>query len=103
MLCRTKQKEQRKFSQLINRKAKLLSSKVAYVLHNEHEHYFSKEEVLQFNNRKSLKSGIDPRCKVCGLRLSDYRNKIRYDTMEFPALKDADENKGKPRSRKPWQ
>ena len=103
MLCRAKQKEQRYFSQLINRKAKLLSSKVAYVLHNEHEHYFSKEEVLQFNNKKSLKSGIDPRCKVCGLRLSDYRNIIRYDTMEFPALKDANENKDKPPLRKPWQ
>ena len=103
MLWKTKEKEQRKFSQLINRKAKLLGSKVAYALHNEHEHYYSKEEVLLFKNEESLKSGIDPRCKVCGLRLSDYRNKIRYDTMEFAALKDADENNGKPTSRKPWQ
>lgn len=103
MLWKTKENEQRNFSQLINRKKKLLSSKIAHVLHNEHEHYFSKEEVLQFKNRKSLKSGIDPRCKVCGLRLSDYRNKIRYDTMEFAALKDADKNKGKPTSRMPWQ
>ena len=102
MLWKTKENEQKNFSQLINRKAKLLSSKVAYALHNEHEHYFSKEEVLQFKNNESLKSGIDPRCKVCGLRLSDYRNKIRYDTIEFPALKDADENIGKPALRKPW-
>ena len=103
MLSRTKQKEQSNFIQLIIKKKKLFRSKVAYAIRGDHEHYYSKEEVRQFSNRNSLKSAIDPRCKVCGLRLSDYRTQIRYDTLEFPALKDDDGNKGKPHSRKSWQ
>ena len=51
-----KEKEQSNFSEFIEQKTRLFHSKVVYALHREHEHFYSKSEVL---NR-----GIDPRCKV---------------------------------------
>lgn len=57
--------EQNSFSKLVEHKTRLIRSKAVYALHREHKHYFSKSEVFNPN--------IDPRCKVCGILLSEFR------------------------------
>jgi len=71
MLSRKKQKEQSNFSEYIEQKTRLFHSKVLYVLYREHEHYFSKRDVL--------KSVIGTRCKVCGILLSEYRTQKKFE------------------------
>ena len=71
----------------LKQKKKLFKSKIDYALHTDHMHYFPKKEVLEFRKNKSSNS-IDPRCVVCGLRLSQYRTEIQYQTLELPAYKD---------------
>ena len=71
----------------LKKKKKLFKSKIDYALHTDHMHYFTKKEVLEFRKNKSSKS-IDPRCVICGLRLTQYRTQIQYQTMELPAYKD---------------
>jgi len=85
---RIKKIEGSNFIPLIKRKKKLYKSKLDYALYTEHMHYFPKNEVVEFRNSKSLKSTIDPRCVVCGLRLTQYRDQIKYETMEIPAYRD---------------
>ena len=51
-------------SKRASKKKDLYKSKVDQVLHGEHEHYFSKQEM------HTNKNGA--RCKVCGLLLSEY-------------------------------
>lgn len=88
VLSRTKKKEGSKFIPLIKMKKKIIKSKIDHALHAKHMHYFSKYEVMEYRNQNSSKSVIDPRCVVCGLRLSQYRAEIRYETMEIPAYRD---------------
>jgi hypothetical protein len=71
-----KDKEQSNFSEFIEQKTRLFHSKVVYALHREHEHFYSKSEVL---NRD-----IDPRCKVCGMLLSEYRTMKRFEKLDSP-------------------
>lgn len=71
----------------LKKKKKLFNSKNDCALHTDHMHYFTKKEVLEFRKNKSSKS-VDPRCVVCGLRLTQYRTQIQYQTMELPAYKD---------------
>ena len=88
MLKRIIKIEESNFIPFLKRKKKLFKSKLDYALYTEHMHYFTKKEVVQFRKNKSSKSKIDPRCVVCGLRLTQYRAEIKYDTMEIPAFKD---------------
>ena len=85
VLSRIKKKEGSKFIPLLKMKKKLIKSKID---HAKHMHYFSKYEVMEYRNQNSSKSVIDPRCVVCGLRLSQYRAENRYETMEIPAYRD---------------
>jgi hypothetical protein len=71
-----KSKEQSNFSEFIEQKTRLFHSKVVYALNREHEHYYSKNEVL---NRS-----IDPRCKVCGMLLSEFRTTKRFEKLKGP-------------------
>ena len=71
-----KPKEQSHFSEFIEQKTKLFHSKVVHALHREHEHYFSKNDVI---NRD-----IDPRCKVCGMLLSEFRTMKRFEKLNGP-------------------
>ena len=90
MLNRILKKEDSNFNLSLKMKKDLFKSKIDHVLHVEHEHYFSKKEVLNFRKKKnkSSKSITEPRCLICGLRLSQYRAEKRYETMEIPAYKD---------------
>lgn len=88
VLDRIKKIENSSIIPRLKKKKKLLKSKVDYALHNKHMHYFRKNEVEEFRKKKSLESNIDPRCVVCGLRLTRYRAQIKYETMEIPAYKD---------------
>lgn len=67
-----KAKEKNSFSAVINQKARLIHSKVSYALNREHEHFYSKNEVQNRNNN-------DPRCKVCGILLSEYRTTKKFE------------------------
>ena len=87
LLSRIKKIEDSKLIPLLKRKKKLYKSKIDHALHTKHMHYFSKHEVMEFRNNNSLKSIIDPRCVVCGLRLTQYLAEKRYETMEIPAYK----------------
>lgn len=71
-----KSKEQSNFSEFIEQKTRLFHSKVVYALRREHEHFYSKNEVL---NRR-----IDPRCMVCGILLSEYRTMKRFEQWNSP-------------------
>ncbi len=71
MFSRKNQKEQSNFSEIIQQKTRLFHSKVMYALYREHEHYFSKGDVLN--------SGIGTRCKVCGILLSEYRTQKKFE------------------------
>ena len=71
----------------IKKKKKLLTSRVSYALQTEHEHYFDKDEVEEYRNRHTNNSRIDPCCKICGITLTEYRNHVRFDTLEIPIYK----------------
>lgn len=88
MLNRIKKIEDSNLIPFLKRKKKLFKSKLDYALHTKHMHYFTKREVVEFRKNMSSKSNIDPRCVICGLRLTQYRAEIKYETMEIPALKD---------------
>lgn len=87
VLSRKKQEESILIPPL-KRKKKLFKSKIDYALHTNHMHYFTKKEVLDYRKSKSSKSIIEPRCVLCGLRLTQYRTQIQYETMDLPAYKD---------------
>ncbi len=71
-----KLKEQSNYSEFIVQKTRLFHSKIVYRLRGECEHLYSKKEVL---NRD-----IDPRCKVCGMLLSEYRTTIKFERWNSP-------------------
>ena len=66
------------FSEFILHKTRLFYSKVAYSLYSDHEHYFSKSDLLV--------SGIDTRCKVCGILISEYRAQQKSVKKNAPVL-----------------
>jgi len=82
-----KNREQSNFSEFIEQKSRLFHSKVVHALHGEHEHYFSKIDVLN--------SHTDPRCKVCGILLSEYRTQKRFEKMDSPLVLDGKKNSAK--------
>ena len=86
MFSRKENKEQSNFSEFIEQKTRLFHSKVVYALHGEHEHYFSKRDVLNAN--------IDTRCKVCGVLLSEYRIQKRFEKINTPILLDENRKAG---------
>lgn len=71
-----KSKVQSNFSEFIEQKTRLFHSKVFYALRREHEHFYSKNEVL---NRH-----VDPRCMICGILLSEYRTMKRFEQWNSP-------------------
>ena len=73
-----KSKGKSEFIELIDKTIRLFYSKVMYAFYREHEHYFSKWDVLNSNT--------DTRCKVCGIRMSDYRVKERLKSKGAQAL-----------------
>ena len=87
MFNRKKNGETSNFSEFIEQKTRLFHSKVVHALHRKHEHYFSKVDVLN--------GDIDTRCKVCGIRLSQYRIQKRFEKMNAPVLLDGKKNTGK--------
>ena len=54
-----------KKSELIKKKNRIFRSKINYVLHGQHKHHFSKQDVLSQKE--------NARCKVCNMLLSEYR------------------------------
>ena len=83
-----KNMEHSNFSEFIEQKTRLFHSKVVYALHGEHEHFFSKRDVLN--------SSIGTRCKVCGILLSEYRTQKRFEKMNSPVLLDGKKKVAKP-------
>ena len=81
-----KTKEQSNFSEFIEQKTRLFHSKVVYALHREHEHYYSKSEVVN--------SAVDPRCMVCGMLLSEFRTSKRFERLHSPIVLDEDRKAG---------
>lgn len=71
MFSRNNQKEQSNFSEIIQQKTRLFHSKVLHAFYREHEHYFSKRDVLN--------SGIGTRCKVCGILLTEFRIQQKFE------------------------
>jgi len=57
----------------VDKKTRLLRAKYDYAQNNEHKHLFSKREVNT--------PGIDPRCKVCGMPLSELTMKRRLESV----------------------
>ena len=85
MLIRNKQVEDFNSTPLFNRKKNQFKSKIDYGVRIDHMHCFHKKEVQEYRINKS---SYEPRCTVCGLRLTEYRTQIQYETMELPAYKD---------------
>ena len=79
-------KEQSNFSEFVEHKTRLFRSKVVYALQREHEHYYSKSEV---SNRS-----IDPRCKVCGILLSEFRTSKKFEEYNSPIILSTEANSG---------
>ena len=73
-----KSKGQSEFIEFIDKTIRLIYSKVMNAFYREHEHYFSKWDVLNSNT--------DTRCKVCGIRMSDYRVKEKLKRNGAQAL-----------------
>ena len=73
-----KSKGQSEFIEFIDKTIRLFYSKVMYGFYREHEHYFSKSDVLNSNT--------NTRCKVCGIRMSDYRLKEKLKSKGAQAL-----------------
>lgn len=66
----------------VDKKTRLLRAKYDYAQNNQHKHLFSKREVNT--------PGIDPRCKVCGMPLSELTMKRKLDAVSerFKAAKE---------------
>jgi len=76
--------EQDSFSKFLVHKTRLIRSKAFYALHCDHKHYFSKSEVFDRN--------IDPRCKVCGILLSEFRASKKFEEHNSPIILSAEVN-----------
>ena len=60
-------------SQRVGKKAKMFRSKMDYALRGNHRHYFSKADL---NNPAAT-----PRCKVCGMLLSEFKVERKYAAL----------------------
>lgn len=60
-------------SDFVEKKTRMLKSKVDYALHGDHVHYFNKKE--------SLDPCCNPKCKVCGLLLSDLKVQNKLEKL----------------------
>ena len=69
-----KGQDQSSFSEYVEKKTRLLRSKVDYMLQGEHIHYYSKSQIKG-----------DPRCKVCGLRLSELKTQRKFQVLKAEA------------------
>ena len=67
-----------KKSRQIKKSKQIIRSKINYVLHGNHKHYYSKQDLLADNE--------NARCKVCGMLLSEFRVQKRIDNWS-PHLK----------------
>ncbi len=67
-----------KKSKLLHKKSDLFFSKIDQVIHGQHEHYFSKQDVLTENQ--------NARCMVCGMLLSEFKVQQKINTLA-PLLK----------------
>lgn len=85
-MFRRKTKNQSDFSEFIEQRTRLWHSKVVYAFNLDHEHFYSKNEVLNHD--------IDPRCKVCGLLLSEYRTMKKFEKWESPIDFKGEQNAG---------
>ena len=54
-----------KKNRLIKKKNRIIRSKINHVIHGQHKHYFSKQDVLLQKE--------DAKCKICKMSLGDYR------------------------------
>ena len=88
MFNRKKNNEQSNFSEFVEKKTRLFHSKVTHALYRNHEHYFSKRDVLN--------SHLDTRCKVCGIRLSEYRAQRKFEKKNTLIVLDRKMKTGKP-------
>jgi len=73
-MFRRKENEASSVSLFVEKKTRMLKSKVDYVLHGQHRHYFSKKE--------SLDPTVDPACKVCGMLLSDLKIQRKFELLD---------------------
>ena len=64
---------QSSISLLVDKKTRMLKSKIDYALHGEHDHYF--------NKKQSLDPTVNPKCKVCGMLLSDFMTQKKFETL----------------------
>ncbi len=58
----------------VEKKTRMLKSKVNFALRGQHTHYFSKKE--------SLDPDTNPTCKICGMTLSDYKIQKKYEALK---------------------
>ena len=65
--------EQSSLSQHVVKKAKMFRSRLNYALHGEHRHYFSKADLSN--------PAATPRCKVCGMLLSEFKVERKYAAL----------------------
>ena len=72
-MFRRKDSEASSISMFVEKKTRMLKSKVDFALHGQHKHYFSKKE--------SLDSLANPACKICGLLLSDYKIQKKCEAL----------------------
>ncbi len=73
-MFRRKDNESSSISMFVEKKTRMLKSKVDFALHGQHKHYFSKQE--------SLDPEIDPACKVCGMLLSDLKVQKKFEALQ---------------------
>jgi len=57
-------------TQRVGKKAKMFRSKLDYALRGNHRHYFSKADLSD--------PSATPRCKVCGMLLSEFKVERKY-------------------------
>ncbi len=82
-MFRRKDNEASSISMFVEKKTRMLKSKVDFALRGDHKHYFSK--------RESFDPAANPACKVCGLLLSDYKIQKKFEALH----KEIDEKKKK--------
>lgn len=60
-------------TQRVGKKAKIFRSMVDYALRGDHRHYFSKEDLKN--------PAATPRCKVCGMLLTEFKVERKYAAL----------------------
>lgn len=73
--------EQSSLSQSVGKKARILRSRVDYALRADHRHYFSKADLKN--------PAATPRCKVCGMLLTEFKVERKYAALNEEIKKKA--------------